>query len=196
MLFPCLIAAAACLQTPVHAVVKVDYTRPSKIVETLRTGNLFSSETKVQADDVKSVVIIDGSQEDVAQLKTYVNIFDVLPRRVSVSVKVESPLDKISYQATANIRNQQEWRTSDDETGISIAIRPRINDDNTVTLMVELGKPGIPTIKTVFREKIKVDQILTVGSSTSQKTTEHQDGTITIRSTQIPVPRVTIRVDL
>lgn len=193
MLFACFIIAAARYVAPLdHAELKVHFVRPSKLLE--RIGAL--SDENVKADDLRGVLLVEGSAEDIKQIQTLVSAFDVQRRKVSVSVTVESLVDKTTYQVSAKLLNYQEWQTSDGDTGVLVSVTPRINDDNTVTLFMQYGQEKARLARTVLRLKAGSSYTFLVGSDESRQTRHRPEGGIEIKSIPIPVPKITIRPEI
>ena len=198
MIFACLfIAAAVGTQTPIHTEVKIHYVRPTKVVEFIERGTLFSLDAaRIEADDVKSVVIVDGTPQKVDEIKQLINLFDIQRRKLSISVTVDSEVDKVSYQASAKVMNLQQWKTSDGDSGITVAVEPRINDDGTVTMMATIEQPGNQAVTVVFREKSGASRTITINNPLTAKSAQRPSGSIATKSTAPPAPTVTIRADL
>ena len=66
------------------------------------------------------------------------------------------------------ILNQQEWKTSDGDTGITCSITPRINDDGTTTFFAEFGNGKPTSTKVVFRMKSGASESFSIGSGMPQ----------------------------
>lgn len=122
----------------------------------------------LKADDEKSVIRVEGDPDAVRTLKTFVALYDVLPRRVGVSVKVDSILDKRSFETSAYVYNNSQWKTWDSEIEIGIAISARINDDNSVTFFIEFSSASLKSAKVVCRLSGNQTQTFSIGKQAVQ----------------------------
>ena len=193
MLFACFIIAAARFAVPLdHAELKIQFNRPSKILDKIET----LTNANIKADDAHGLLIFDGSAEDIKQAQVYAAMFDVHRRRIGVSVTVESEEDKITYQVSAKLLNNQMWETSDGDTGVSVTVQPRINNDNTVTLYLNYGIGKTKPRQVVVRVKTGALQTFSVGSDEARQTRQRPEGGFEIKSVPVPVPKITIRPEI
>jgi hypothetical protein len=85
-------------------------------------------------DDTRSVIKVRGSKTDIEHARTYLALFDVRPRKVSLKIEIDSLLDKSHFTSILAATNNQSYVLADPESGVKISLSPRINDDNTVSL--------------------------------------------------------------
>lgn len=137
MILTCFFALHAlhALQSDVTA-IPVQHMRASKMLATIK--RLQPDDATVTADDARGVILVKGSLADAKEMLQCISIFDVIRRPVSIAVMVDSRADKMAFETSATILNGQQWSISDKETGLSIGVTPRINDDATVTVLVEI----------------------------------------------------------
>jgi type II secretory pathway component GspD/PulD (secretin) len=116
---------------------------------------------KVKADDKRGVLIAEGPKAAVEEFARLVSLFDVMPRTVTADITIDAPIEKFTGKTSTTIRNNETYTVGQDSIGLSLAITPRINDDNTVTVLIRTGqKSGGKSY--VFRTKYqKVVQIVT-----------------------------------
>jgi len=114
--------------------IPVLHVRPSKILAQL--ADLDMNGASLKADDAKGVIIADGDTRAIQAARSTISILDVARRRVMLEVDVTSVVDKLTLDSSATVCSNQQWQTSDSDIGITVAVAPRINDDNTVTLFL------------------------------------------------------------
>ncbi|MDR3692817.1 MAG: hypothetical protein P4L46_25785 [Fimbriimonas sp.] len=144
-------------------VIPVNHMRASKalaFVQSLGSSD-NSREVSLSADDVRGVILAKGDKDGIKDIRSCVQLIDVARRKVSFTVDVESKIDKESYELSAAILNSQEWRTSDTDTGISLAVTPRVNADATVTMALNCQSGHVKLERIVFR--LKIGQKVTIG---------------------------------
>jgi|GEM_PF-1536190 len=152
------------------AEVAIQHLRASKAVEMIRTIEHADPHNPITltADDRKGVVLVKGSKQAVQDAKGLLALFDVERVHVPIGLSIHSSIEKVDYAVTASILNQQEWTTSDSETGASVGISPRVNADGSVTLYIVLGMvKQEPELKMVYR--IKRGEKHTFGLDSFQK---------------------------
>jgi len=197
MLFACLVIAHAVYDQSAEPVeVKIHHMRASKALEIIEQSNPKSLPAKsMDADDSKGSVTVSGSPEMVKEFRDLAKLIDIPRKRLSIKVTVDSEVDKESYQVSAKIWNNQKWKTSDGDTGITVAVEPRLSDHNTVTLMVVCGHDGVSSIQETFRMKFGTSRTLTLGSQISRMAHQQPDGSYKFKIVSVPEPKITIRVD-
>ena len=136
--------------------VRMQHLRASKAVELIRTIEHAdpNSPVSLSADDRKGVVIVKGSSRAIQDAKNLLALFDVERVHVPISLSIHSNIEKIDYSVTAQILNQQQWTSSDSDTGVSVGVCPRVNADGSVTVYMVLGMvKQEPELKMVYRFK-------------------------------------------
>ena len=195
MVLTCLFMAHALRALQIDVVeIPVLHTRPSLIAVELQplVSTDADSHASLVADDSRGVLFVTGNPTEIKNLRTYVSMFDVARRRVSFGLKVESDVDKESYEVSACILNRQEWNTSDTDTGVSLSIDSRINDDNTVTFFVGYGTKNSRTAHEVIRLRIGEHSLLKTGSHPEKVRTPKSDGSMQEHLATIHDPRISI----
>ncbi|CAN5565883.1 hypothetical protein BH11ARM1_BH11ARM1_12800 [soil metagenome] len=176
----------------------VYHVRASRIADILKgkngAMNLFMEPLQVDADDVKSVITVRGSADQVLQAREIVKMFDVEAKRVKMTLHVDSPVDKLAYDVTTTIRNQSVWEMTENDTGLTFTISPRINADGTITSAIHF-KSGGGESQVVFRLKPKAKITIPVGTTESQEIIVGKDVSVSPMRT-IPGPTVTLSFEL
>jgi len=126
------------------------HVRPSKILAQL--ADLDMNGASLKADDAKGVIIADGDTRAIQAARSTISILDVARRRVMLEVDVTSVVDKLTLDSSATVCSNQQWQTSDSDIGITVAVAPRINDDNPVTLFLTFTSA---TLKSAHRKPPK-----------------------------------------
>jgi type II secretory pathway component GspD/PulD (secretin) len=198
MLFACFfIATAVAPQNTIPVEVKIHYMRASKALDLIKQSYTPSLRAaQLEADDAKGVVSIQGSQDNVQEVRQYAKLIDHPRRKLSVKVTVDSEADKESYQVSAKIMENQKWKTSDGDTGVTVAVQPRINADRTITMFLVCERAGSNSVQETLRVKAGTSRTFTIGSQVSKEFRQQTDGTFKLNAKAVPDPKITIRVDL
>jgi type II secretory pathway component GspD/PulD (secretin) len=197
MLFACFIIAQIGGDQPTPPVeIKIHYMRPSKALEIIEQSNANSVPPRgVEADDAKGSILVYGNSKTVQEVRDIAKLIDVPRKKLSIKVTVDSEADKESYQVSAKIWNNQKWKTGDGDTGITVAVQPRISEGNNVTMMVICGREGSTSVQEVFRMKMGSSRTITLGSQVSKILRQGSDGQFNLEQKAVPEPKVTITVD-
>jgi hypothetical protein len=87
-------------------------------------------------DDSNGRLLALGRVGDIERFQQLLPLLDVRRALVSLKLSFSSPVDKVAYDVTANLRNNTPWNVADKELGLDLVLTPRRNDDGTVTLFV------------------------------------------------------------
>jgi len=109
------------------------------------------------AQDSKGIIRVEGPEGDLKQIKSYIELFDVQPRKVSLSLELFCPVLNSTSATTTSLLNNRSWNMKDSTTSADLSVVPRVNDDNTITVYVEVRR-GDQVQKIVAR--LKQDQKL------------------------------------
>jgi hypothetical protein len=134
------LALAQAAQTVPAETIAIQNMRPSRMV-TLVSG-IMPSTAVLTADDERGVLHVRAGKEIVSQVRTYVGLFDVRPRRIRLRVETDSPIDRETSSVEAVVANNRPFRFVDATTSTEVATAPRLNDDGTVTLFIEASYQG------------------------------------------------------
>ncbi len=121
--------------------IRVQHFRPSKMLSLMRI--LDQSWPGVTADDRRGVLVVKGNSYSLKSARDKVSRLDVPRIPIGVRLWINSPGDKVSYESTSVLLSQQTWKTGDDETGVSLDITPRVNEDGTVTVLIVAARAGV-----------------------------------------------------
>lgn len=157
-----LMAQAATTQTVDFPILNQ---RPSKIMKFL--DKMPDLSVKMKADDLAGKLILTGSPAEVAEMKTRISLFDIKPRKVGVDMRVESQLDHAEWSANLTMTNNRSWTGSDEGTSAELKISPRLNDDGTLTLFINLKTPDTAApLSMVTRVKLNEKQTFLLKAGT------------------------------
>jgi hypothetical protein len=115
----------------------------------MKVGKGLLEGLAVTADDYHGVLRVSGTPAAIQSLKSAVGLFDIEPASLHLQIQIDSPADKSGYEVSARIHNDQMWKTSDSTTDLTIGLKPRINDDGTVTIFTILQNAGGSTASVV-----------------------------------------------
>jgi len=110
--------------------------RPPLLNEQTMTG------VTVKADVVHNRLVLDGPEDKLSVIQQTVAFFDVVPRKINISVDCASAYEGLSFASQATIDNQTTWQSNWDELKEVADVRPRINEDGTVTIYLQVTYQG------------------------------------------------------
>lgn len=119
--------------------------RPSRLVQIMRGGEgprMLPDTLHVASDDAAGLIRVNGSVEEAEMVRQFVKELDVPRPMIKVKIHIESPSDHTSYDVTTSVRSNQRWKMTDEESGLSIALEPKLNADRTATLTFRIVHPG------------------------------------------------------
>jgi hypothetical protein len=150
-----LVAAIALQAAPAETTdVSIWNRRPSRIAALLtQPGNVVPKGCRIEARDLESKIRLYGPADSRKALENYIGMFDVKPQTVSLSIRVESKVDKTDYRLGLEVPNGETFNFTESATGLRVGVQPRINGDGTFTLFVSYGFAG----KT-YKEAVRVRQ--------------------------------------
>ncbi len=196
MIFACFVFASALAQqsgAPVE--LKISHLRASRALEIIRRGDLSSLHgAKIEADDAAGSLSITGNADSVKEVRDIAKLIDVPRKTVAIKVTVDSEMDKETYQVSTKIYDMQMWKTSDSDTGVTVAIKPRINDDGSTTLFLVYGLEGANSVSATVRMKSRESKSFTLGAKVSKEYHQQPDGTFKGKAISQPQPKITIQV--
>lgn len=142
-------------------VVPVLHTRPSRIVKIFNDQKGLAVEgVSMTASDLDGTITLVGSNSAIAEAKSRLSLFDNSPRKVCLKLLVESPFDHADWKANLEVSNNSSWSGKDERTGTAIALRPRLNDDDSVTMILDVMTDDGPAATLVFRSKLNEPYVI------------------------------------
>jgi hypothetical protein len=104
-------------------------------------GLIPQTVTALSSDDVRSVLIITGSnQDDLNDLARTIALFDVQPTGVNLKIRMESPYDKTALTSIVEIANNHPLTISDQTAGAELSVVARVNGDRTLTIYTSINE--------------------------------------------------------
>lgn len=116
--------------------IEVRFSRPSRVLERLRTMLPPTHLVGVEADDRQGVLRLGGNLENRSRIRSTVALFDVRAGRVHVELRFYNPIERQGGEATQLLRNNQEWRLNDPGLATDFSVMGRINEDHSVTFVL------------------------------------------------------------
>lgn len=139
MVFCSIIAAYAMQSAAANTSdVVVEHTRPSRITEKA-AGGIVPAGCHMDPLDADGKIRLQGPPQARKDMEAFIHMFDVKPKSVVLSIRVESKIDKIDYRLELEVQNQVKFDFSEETTGVSVGIKPRINGDGTITFSLSYG---------------------------------------------------------
>lgn len=192
-----LICATAFLQQSTQSTIAIRYSRPSVIVDLLRQnagGNgIVGDRVHVAANDPEKVVVLQGSVEDLVNVREIVKLLDVARPMLRVKMHIEAAGDR-GYDVTTSVHSSKKWSMTDEDTGLAIGLIPRVNEKGEITLMVSMNYPGgsrDQKIRLKNGEKYTID----LGTNKSVAAWPGQDGSVDATNEVRTLPKVTFQVN-
>jgi hypothetical protein len=180
------------IQNQGHAVVEIPVhnRRASTIVHMIERGELFKT-SDISANDLRGCVITSGSPDELKDLQQLVRMFDVVKRKLSVKLDIHSPVDKENFHIVADVYNNDKWKTICGESGLSVAVEPRLNSDGTVTAFLNFDTKDAGTISLVYRMKVGSSHTFSMGSIPKESGPEVKQA----KASNGTDPTLTVRID-
>ena len=179
--------------------VRLKYIRPSKLIGMLAQGEVAASLTsrtaevrlgsmegsgngilpkgvKLVAYDARGILGIEGSAEQIAEVRRYVTLFDIRPAQVSIDMDVSCPVLNYASKTTSTLANNRPWTMKDGTTEVQLSIAPRVNGDGTVTFFFAITRSE--SVENVV-VRLKPDQtaVLKLGKTIEYKSMSNEKGT-------------------
>lgn len=116
-------------------------------------GHLVPKGITLLAHDSKGILEINGPADGIAEVKRYVALFDVQPAKVRTELEVSCPTLNTELSTSADILNNRNWLVAEDSLRLQMALSPRVNDDGTVTIHLEVTRGKSERQSVVIRVK-------------------------------------------
>jgi hypothetical protein len=100
---------------------------------------------KFSVNEATNSVVLDGPKAYLDTVADMIHFFDVKPQQVTLEIRCSSSEDGLKYSSQATIENQTTWDCKWDAMQESTSIKPRINNDGTITLLVDVEFRGTKT---------------------------------------------------
>ena len=155
MLVAAITLALAPVQTATET-IHVQHVRPSVLVKLLHSFYFKPDGTGwpvSNVDDEHGTFTLAGAPDLVRDVKSLISQFDVQRRTVALTLTVDSKIDFLHYQVTSKMPQLEKWSTSEEETKSNFVFTPRVNDDDTVTILCSYQHNQVLCKNLVFRTK-------------------------------------------
>ncbi len=116
-------------------------------------GHLVPKGVTLLAHDSKGVLEINGPADGVAEVKRYVDLFDVQPAKIRTELEVSCTTLNTELSTSADILNNRKWAVAEDSLRLKLALSPRVNDDGTVTIHLDVKRGTSESQSVVVRLK-------------------------------------------
>ncbi|MCH8978507.1 MAG: hypothetical protein IH945_04600 [Armatimonadetes bacterium] len=97
----------------------------------------------------RNSITVSGPIEGVRETVQVIEIFDVAPRAVELDIKASVPHLNRQFSASTSIYSNSKWTYSNTRTGTNITVEPRVNNDDTITMIFRGGTLGTSAIGAV-----------------------------------------------
>ena len=94
---------------------------------------------KLVARDSDGILVVDGSVEQIQELKRYIALVDVDPAQVEMDIQVTCPTINFANSTRTTVYNNNAWQMRDERADMALTIAPRVNDDGTITIFVKVA---------------------------------------------------------
>lgn len=105
-----------------------------------RDNDLIPKGVTLVAHDTTGKLSIEGPPSAVADVKQIIALLDIEPRQLDLSYELDSKVDHQHSKTQTNVKNNSTWSTTDGVTGITVEVRPRINDDGTISCFISASR--------------------------------------------------------
>lgn len=103
-------------------------------------GHIVPKGVNLIAHDSKGILEINGPSDGITAVKQYVALVDVRPAKVRTELQVSCPTLSTELSTSAEILNNRNWVVAEDSLRVQIALSPRVNEDGTVTIHLEVKR--------------------------------------------------------
>lgn len=104
------------------------------------------------AHDSSGILVIEGSDADVAKVKQLISLIDIEPRKIDLQLTVVCPVLNTETSSSTVLFNNKRWATVDDRLRLDLDLMGRINEDGTISLYLETTRADARS-KMVLRVK-------------------------------------------
>lgn len=112
--------------------IAIKHVRPSRLIESLQEPSTLEAGVALTADDLRSIIVVEGNTRQVNAAEAAIKLFDVERKSLWLKIKITSKVDKSSYETTVKLGNNQLWTTSDSDSGSTITVKPSVAEDGKV----------------------------------------------------------------
>lgn len=113
-----------------HAVWTLDLTPPPP--------DANKDMVRIRPDFEKNALLLDGPKDKVEDFRQILALFDTAPRLVELTCTLLAPIEGTTFETTAKIEEGTTWTAAADSAQTTLKVKPRINDDGTVTLALSV----------------------------------------------------------
>ncbi|HXH60497.1 MAG TPA: hypothetical protein VNI20_03995 [Fimbriimonadaceae bacterium] len=106
----------------------------------------------LSASNADNTIVAIGSKDKIRQAGQLISQFDKQPRTLSLSLEGSVPKLGRRFSSSSTLANNSTWTYVDDSTDTRIEITPRVNADNTITL---IGKAGALGTRVQIAQRVK-----------------------------------------
>ncbi|HZH98368.1 MAG TPA: hypothetical protein VEX38_05305 [Fimbriimonadaceae bacterium] len=103
-------------------------------------GGLVPAGVTLLADDAKGTLDVQGPEEAVRGVVRVLSEFDVQPILISAVLDFSNRVHRA--RTVTEISNNSKWQITDAATGVVLSIKPRLNQDRTITAEIEIESEG------------------------------------------------------
>lgn len=97
----------------------------------------------------RNSITVSGSIAGLREMAMLISQFDVAPRAVALDIKASVPRLNRQFSASTTIYSNSSWSYSNARSGTDIKVTPRVNNDDTITLVFRGGTLGTSAIGAV-----------------------------------------------
>lgn len=156
---------------------EIDNPRPqAQFLTGLQGGagwKVIAEDIKLTVDDSKGRFVIEGPDKDnVREMAKMVEVFDVEPKRLKVSVSLDSPWDHLHLASALTTVNYDEWTASSSIMDTYVTGKCVAFDDGYATLFLNV-RCSTGTVRCT--RKVKLDRAASLGIHNSAAVSEPTD---------------------
>jgi hypothetical protein len=100
---------------------------------------LVSKGVTLMARDSEGILVVEGTKEQIEELKRYIALVDVAPAQVQLDIQVSCPTINFENDTKTTVYNNHAWQMRDERADMDLTIAPRVNDDGTLTIFVKVA---------------------------------------------------------
>ncbi len=159
----CAVAAQERVEIPVKH-VSASYiigliTRTGQFEQEAASKGFVPKGVTIELTPERNSITVSGPFEGVREMAHLIPQFDVAPRAVTLDIKASVPHLSRQFAASTTIYSNSSWTYSNATSGTKIWVKPRVNSDDTITLVFRGGTLGTSAIGAV---RIKSGEVVYV----------------------------------
>jgi hypothetical protein len=139
------------IQATVNDQIPIEHMRANKALSVIRS--LGFDNGKIDANDQTGSLRVEGDPRTVRLARFYLSFVDSVSTSMQATVSVATEGGRESLNRIAHMKAGNQCKCAFGTTGIRLSILPRVNFDDTVSLLLDFGTSDFKSVQDVIRLK-------------------------------------------